>query len=113
MLHFAAHVSGSGSHLQNEAFARQAVCKHWVIVIVVKDSDEGCARGAAGWGASILNQHYELVTWLLLSVQNSLCTHFTWRDKQKGAELCGWMQNIRKTDDLTDRVLLFGLIYQL
>lgn len=62
MLYFAAHVSGLASYLQNEAFARQAVCKHWIVVIVVKDSDEGSARGAAGWRASILNQHYELVT---------------------------------------------------
>lgn len=56
--YFAAHVSGLGSYLQNEVFARQAVCKRWVIVIVVKDSDEGSPRGAAGWRTSILNQHH-------------------------------------------------------
>lgn len=52
---FDAHVSVLCCHLQNEAFARLAVCKHWVVVIVVKDGDEGSACGAAGWGASILN----------------------------------------------------------
>lgn len=55
-------MSGLGCDLQNEVFARKAMCKCWVIVIVVKDGDEGCARGAAGWRTSILNQHYELVT---------------------------------------------------
>lgn len=58
MLYSAPRVSGLGSYLQNEVFARQAVCEHWVIVIVIKDSDEGGARGTAGWRTSILNQHY-------------------------------------------------------
>lgn len=52
---FDVHVSALCCHLQNEVFARRAVCKRWVVVIVVKDGDEGSARGAAGWRASILN----------------------------------------------------------
>lgn len=52
-----------------------------VIIIVVQDSDEGGACGATGRRTSVLNHHHQLVTRLLLSVQNRPCTDLTWGEK--------------------------------
>lgn len=64
-------------HLYDEVFARQTVSESGVVVVFIEDGDEGCARGAAGWRASVLDQHHQLVARLLLSVQNSPCTDLT------------------------------------
>lgn len=71
-------------YLYDETFARQAVCVHGVVVVFIEDGDEGCACGAARGGTPIMNQHRQLVTRLLLSVQNSPSTDFTWRQKSMG-----------------------------
>lgn len=68
-------------HLYDEVFARQAVSESGVIVVVVEDGDEGCACGTTGRGTSILNHQYQLVTRLLLPVQNSPCTDLTWGEE--------------------------------
>lgn len=69
-------------HLYDEVFARQAVSESGVVVVFIEDGDEGRARGAAARGASVLDQHHQLVARLLLSVQNSPCTDLTWRQKE-------------------------------
>lgn len=68
-------------HLYYEVFAWHAVRESRVIVVVIKDGDEGCARSTTGRGTSILNHHYQLVARLLLPVQKSPCTDLTWGQK--------------------------------
>lgn len=64
-------------HLYDKVFARMAVSESRVIVVVIQDSNEGCACGTTGGRTPVLNHHHQLVTRLLLSVQNSPCTDFT------------------------------------
>lgn len=60
------------------------MCERGVVVIFIEDGDEGRAGGAAGGGTAVLNQHRQLVTGLLLSVQNGPSADLTWGQKQMG-----------------------------
>lgn len=71
-------------HLDDEAFARQDVCESGVVVVLIEDGDEGRACGTAWGRAAVLDQHRQLITWLLLPVQNGPSADLTWRQKKMG-----------------------------